>query len=94
MASRWAEEDSEISGTDEDEQGRDFAKAVIGFAKSSSLFLQQNNNEVNSNNLLTVMSHDMTNFEMTAHQRFLLRKAIGPQTLHVKGKHHIWTLDQ
>ena len=93
LAARWAEEVSE-PGSDDDQQGRDFCRSVMGFAKNSHLFLEQNNDEVNESNLLSVMSHDMTNFEMTPHQRFLLRKGLGPLTLRVKGKHHIRTLDK
>ena len=93
LAARWAEEES-APGSDEDQQGRDFARSFMGFAKSSQLFLEQNNDEVNKSNLLTVMSKDMCNFEMTPHQRFLLRKGLGPRTLRVKEEHHIRTLDK
>ena len=93
LAARWAEEES-APGSDEDQQGRDFARSFMGFAKSSQLFLEQNNDEVNKSNLLTVMSKDMCNFEMTPHQRFLLRKGLGPCTLRVKEEHHIRTLDK
>ena len=93
LAARWAEEEDESDVDGEDEQGREFAKSVMGFAESSRLFLEQNNDEVNISNVLSVMSHDMAHFEMEPNQRYLLRKAVGPQSLRVRGR-HIRTLDR
>jgi len=66
----------------------------MGFAESSKLFLQQNNDEVNTSNMLSVMSHNMSSYEMAPNQRFLLRKTIGLQTLCVKGRHYIRSIDK
>ena len=93
LAARWSQEEDESDVDGEEEQGREFAKSVMGFAESSRLFLEQNDDEVNVSNMLSVMSHDMANYEMEPHQRYLLRKAIGPQTLRVRGR-HIRTLDR
>ena len=40
------------------------------------------------------MSHNMSNYEMAPNQRFLLRNAIWPQTLRVKGRYHIRLIDK
>jgi len=95
IAARWAEvEGDESDLDDEEEQGRNFARSVIGFTESSKLFLQQNNDEVNTSNMLSVVSHNMTNYEMAPNQRYLLRNAIGPQILCVKGRHYIRSIDK